>query len=208
MSVGATSLAVRRRIAAATGPYRRRVLRVAHRSQQGDWARTVMNERVEAWLGSMPTATFDVVEVSGDLHAGRDLGSYRSWTWPDFDVCAPYDGREQFDLVICEQVLEHVRDPWAAARTLRAMTRPGGHVLVSTPFLLRIHEEPGDYWRFTEAGLRLLLEQAGLRLDEVGSWGNRDCVRGNFTRWVPQAWWRSRRNEREFPVVVWAFAST
>jgi Methyltransferase domain len=112
--------------------------------------------------------------------------------------------------VICEQVLEHVPDPWAAASNLRAMCAPNGHVIVSTPFLVRVHELPlfamGDYWRFTPRGLRTLLEGVGLQVDTMGSWGNRACVIGNFDRWAARRPWHSMRNEPDFPVQVWAFA--
>ena len=75
---------------------------------------------------------------------------------PDFDLCAPIAVERQFDVVICEQVLEHVVDPWGAAANLRELTTPGGHVIVSTPFLIKVHELPSfelrDYWRFTPRG--------------------------------------------------------
>ena len=48
----------------------------------------------------------------------------------------------RYDVVICEQVLEHVLDPGAAAANLRGLCAPGGHVVVSTPFLIRVHELP------------------------------------------------------------------
>ena len=65
---------------------------------------------------------------------------------------------------------------------------PGGHVIVSMPFLIRVRQVPfflmEDYWRFTPRGLRTLLEQVGLEVESVGSWGNRQCVVGNFTALV------------------------
>lgn len=66
------------------------------------------------------------------------------------------------DLVICEQVLEHVVDPLTAVRTLARLRKRDGFVFVSTPFLIRLHDFPGDYWRFTPAGLGLLLRSQGL----------------------------------------------
>ena len=63
-----------------------------------------------------------------------------------------------------------------------------------------------DYWRFTPRGLRTLLERAGLEVEEVGSWGNRDCVVGNFDSWSAFRRWHSLRNEPDLPVQVWAFA--
>jgi Methyltransferase domain len=113
--------------------------------------------------------------------------------------------------VICEQVLEHVVDPWKAAENLRALCAPGGHVIVTTPFLVRVHELPQyamyDYWRFTPRGLRLLLEHAGLRVDTVDAWGNRTNVVANLHHWSARRWWQSLRNEQDIPVQVWAFAS-
>jgi SAM-dependent methyltransferase len=130
--------------------------------------------------------------------------------YPEFDICEPLPEHDRFDVVICEQVLEHVPDPWRAAANLKELCEPGGHVIVSTPFLIRVHELPAfdlrDYWRFTPRGLRTLLEGAGLEVDEVSSWGNRDCVVGNFDRWPAYRWWHSLRNERDLPVQVWAFA--
>ena len=53
-------------------------------------------------------------------------------SFPAFDLCAPLTETRRFDVVICEQVIEHVEDPWAAVANLRELARPGGHVIVST----------------------------------------------------------------------------
>ena len=81
---------------------------------------------------------------------GGNPTSYR-----ELDVCAPPPHLDQYDVVLCEQVLEHVVDPWRAAKTLHDLCVPGGHVVVSTPFLIRVHPTPLDLWRFTEDGLRM-----------------------------------------------------
>ncbi len=174
------------------------------------WQRKVLNEAVDAYIASLDPSRCTAAEVSGDTHAGKPWREYRSLNYPEFDVCAPIDEPQKFDVVICEQVLEHVVNPWAGAANLRELCAPGGHVIVSTPFLIRVHEVPfflmEDYWRFTPRGLRTLLEQVGLEVESVGSWGNRQCVVGNFTRWSAYRPWHSLRNEPDFPVQVWAFA--
>ena len=107
-------------------------------------------------------------------------------------------------------MIEHVVDPFLAAENLRGLCAPGGHVIVSTPFLIKVHELPlygmPDYWRFTPRGLRTLLERAGLEVDEVRSWGNRRVIAGNLDRWTAYRPWHSLRNEPDIPVQVWAFA--
>lgn len=169
------------------------------------WGRVVMNRNLGALIDALHPERCSAVEISGDLHRDRPWMSYRSLRFPSFDLCASVPA-ETFDLVICEQVLEHVVDPWRAVRTLRELCRPGGHVLVSTPFLVRVHKEPSDFWRFTPDGLRVLLESADLEVVALESWGNRACVRGNFRYWAPHRGWRSLRNEPAFPVMVWALA--
>jgi SAM-dependent methyltransferase len=63
-----------------------------------------------------------------------------------------------FDTVLCTEVLEHLRDPRAAIAEAARVLRPGGHLILSIPFLYGIHERPYDFTRFTEHGLRHLLE--------------------------------------------------
>jgi SAM-dependent methyltransferase len=174
------------------------------------WQRMHLNGAVDSHLRSLDVTEMGAAEISGDSHAGRGWKEYMTLMYPDFDIGAPVEEPGRFDVVICEQVLEHVPEPWTAAHNLRELTAPGGHVIVSTPFLIRIHELPAyemrDYWRFTPRGLRTLLERAGLEVPEVSSWGNRDCIVGNFDRWPAYRWWHSLRNEPDLPVQVWAFA--
>ena len=177
-------------------------------SQQ--WQRVVMNKAIDARIASLDPPTRVAAEISGDSHAGKPWRRYTSLNYPEFDVCAPVTISDRFDVVICEQVLEHVPDPWGAARNLRELTVPGGYVIVSTPFLIKVHElllfGMHDYWRFTPRGLRLLLDEAGLLVDSVQTWGNRRCVDGNFKRWPAYRPWHPLRNDPDLAVQVWAFA--
>jgi SAM-dependent methyltransferase len=175
------------------------------------WQRVVLIDAVDRHIESLGPRELSAAEISGDSHAGKPWMSFRSLNYPEFDLCAPIDdGAERFDVVICEQVIEHVPDPFGAAGNLRRLCKPGGHVIVSTPFLVRVHELPAygmnDYWRFTPRGLRTLLEAAGLEVESVGSWGNRSCIAGNLDRWAAYRRWQSLRNEPDLPLQVWAFA--
>lgn len=174
------------------------------------WQRIVLNQAVAAQLDALDPPVLDAAEISGDSHSARPWKSYTSLEYPEFDLCAALDEESRFDVVLCEQVLEHVHDPKAAADNLRRLVRPGGHVVVSTPFLVRVHElrQYGmyDYWRFTPRGLATLLERAGLVVDEVGDWGNRWCVLGNLGHWSSRRPWHPMRREADRPVQVWAFA--
>ena len=179
-------------------------------SPDDQWQRVVMNEAIDSHIASLDPAGRSAAEISGDSHSGKPWREYVSLNYPDFDLSAPLATADKFDVVICEQVLEHVPDPWKAASNLRELTAPGGHVIVSVPFLIKVHEIPDfrlyDYWRFTPRGLRALLEGAGLAVDDVHTWGNRACVVGNLRRWSAYRPWHRLRNDPDLAVQVWAFA--
>jgi SAM-dependent methyltransferase len=174
------------------------------------WQRVVMNRAVDAYIATLDPARCSAAEISGDTHAGKPWKEHHSLNYPDFDLCAPLTVDRRYDVVICEQVLEHVVDPCGAAVNLRRLCADDGHVIVSTPFLIKVHELPiyamRDYWRFTPRGLRTLLENAGLRVETVAAWGNRECIVGNLSRWSAYRRWHSLRNEPDLAVQVWAFA--
>jgi SAM-dependent methyltransferase len=66
-----------------------------------------------------------------------------------------------FDVVLCNQVLEHCDDPAQAVAELRRVTAPGGRVLASTHGVMPYHPSPTDYWRWTHAGLEKLFADNG-----------------------------------------------
>ena len=68
------------------------------------------------------------------------------------------------DAVLCTEVIEHVTDPILMLSEFRRVLGPDGSVLLTSPFTWHLHDEPHDYWRFTEFGLRLLFERAGFRV--------------------------------------------
>jgi SAM-dependent methyltransferase len=90
--------------------------------------------------------------VGIDLEPGADLqGSAEALPVAD----------QSFDVVVCTQVLEHCEDPALAVRELRRVARPGGRVLASTHGTMVYHPDPGDYWRWTHAGLERLFHENG-----------------------------------------------
>jgi SAM-dependent methyltransferase len=133
--------------------------------------------RREAAYHFSARADLDVLDIGcGDRPYEPILRPYaRSYTGVDtvespwVDVVARAESLpfpdSSFDCVLCTQVLEHVEDPWAAAREISRVLRPGGVGLVSTHGVARYHAAPDssveDYWRWTHAGLERLLRVTG-----------------------------------------------
>jgi SAM-dependent methyltransferase len=172
------------------------------------YQRVVLDRAVGAHLDALGPERLTCAEISGDGQRHRGWASFEALDYPAFDLCAPPADHGTYDVVVCQQVLEHVVDPFLAARTLADLAKPGGHVVVSTPFLIRPHELWGmqDYWRFTPRGLRTLLERADLVVDEVGTWGNRWVINTELTQWTARRRWLPLRDQPGRPVQVWAFA--
>ncbi|HOG36010.1 MAG TPA: methyltransferase domain-containing protein [Paludibacteraceae bacterium] len=62
-----------------------------------------------------------------------------------------------FDIIVCTEVLKHTLNPFQAVREIYRLLKPEGLLLMSTPFDFRIHGPLPDCWRFTEHGIRSLL---------------------------------------------------
>lgn len=96
-------------------------------------------------------------------------------TVPDLfaDVTAVPFPDEAAEVIICTEVLEHLRQPEACTREIWRVLKPGGVAFVSVPFLYPIHADPYDFQRFTADGLRQLLGQfSSLEILPMGGfWG-------------------------------------
>jgi SAM-dependent methyltransferase len=73
------------------------------------------------------------------------------------DACRLPFPDNTFDAAFALEVLEHIPTPEVAVRELARVLKPGGRLVVSTPFFFEMHEEPHDYYRFTLHGMRFLL---------------------------------------------------
>jgi SAM-dependent methyltransferase len=71
-----------------------------------------------------------------------------------------------FDAVLMTQVIQYLHDPRQTLSQLEALLRGGGALVITGPTNWA-EVEVTDLWRFTRAGIRLLLETAGFRVLDV-----------------------------------------
>jgi SAM-dependent methyltransferase len=163
-------------------------------------------------IEAMNPASLDVLEISAGA-TWRDIPfrSYRSLDYPEHDICSEpsdpaLDGK--FDLIIADQVFEHLLWPYRAGRNVYKMLRPGGYFMAMAPFLIRIHEVPYDCSRWTETGMKYFLAECGFDLDAIqtASWGNASALKASLVTWGRVGWRRKLPNDPRFPITVWAVA--
>ena len=63
----------------------------------------------------------------------------------------------EFDMVLCMNLLEHVYDFQMVIDNIYDALTKNGLVVILVPAFYPLHDEPHDYWRFTEHSLRKLL---------------------------------------------------
>lgn len=174
----------------------------------GHWARSVMYRECSKLLKGLSPEQLDVLEISsGNLWQQFGFKSFTEANFPEFDICS-MTLPDQYDLIIADQVFEHLLWPYRAGKNVYEMTKPGGYFLITTPFLIKVHQVPVDCSRWTELGLKHFIAECGFPIENIrtGSWGNRACVKANFNNWARRGWFKSLVNEPDFPVSVWAIA--
>jgi SAM-dependent methyltransferase len=88
----------------------------------------------------------------GLQYAGTDIRP-----GPDVDIICDITGEpssvrealrsDEFDLVICMNVLEHLFDPKRALDNMAGLMRQGGYLVIVTPLVWDLHDWPHDYCR-------------------------------------------------------------
>jgi SAM-dependent methyltransferase len=89
--------------------------------------------------------TFDIVDTYHPTYVG------------DITKTNPSIAADQYDCVVCIDVIEHTLDPFGLIREVRRILRHEGLLLISAPLNARIHGPIPDCWRITEHGFKVLL---------------------------------------------------
>lgn len=107
-----------------------------------------------------------------DLFAGRDCLALDVYPYPEVDIVCDLTQTNPFreaafDALSLMNVLEHIYDAHALLRALSGMLKPGGALIVAVPFLVKLHQEPVDFARYTHYALERLGSKYGLALERL-----------------------------------------
>jgi SAM-dependent methyltransferase len=141
--------------------------------------------------GILAALTIATAAVRGDARRCLDVGCGRQplrptleglgYSYESCDVIQNVDGtvdyvfpldqplpssppRARYALLVCTEVLEHVLNWQQAFANANELLQPGGAIVISTPFVYPLHEEPFDYWRPTHHALVRMCEREGWRI--------------------------------------------
>jgi SAM-dependent methyltransferase len=114
----------------------------------------------------------DVGAGHGDFaraYAGRRSISLDVVPYPEVDLacdlaqCVPFR-QASFDAIILMNVLEHVYDFHGLLDALFGLLKPGGSLLLAVPFMIKIHQAPFDFQRYTHYSLEQMARQHGFEV--------------------------------------------
>jgi SAM-dependent methyltransferase len=73
----------------------------------------------------------------------------------------------RYDAVLFNQVMEHLPEPAKVLAELYRVMKPGARMIYTAPLFFEPHEEPYDFYRYTQYGARHLLESAGFEVERM-----------------------------------------
>lgn len=98
----------------------------------------------------------------------------------DFNKGLPFEDNK-FDCVILANTLEHSAKPGFLLKEIsRVLKKRTGKIIGVVPFLLQIHQEPYDFYRYTRYGLEKLLKENGFDHITIEELGNPFFIYRNF----------------------------
>ncbi|WP_415254669.1 class I SAM-dependent methyltransferase [Sulfitobacter sp.] len=179
--------------------------------------RVVMGPASRRMIQHLIPQQLDVAEISGKWGEMFDFKSYEQFLYPDHDICAgpvmdkQLDRPRKFDLILANQVWEHLDRPYAATKHVRRMLKKGGHFWVAVPFFVPFHAAPADNSRWSARGLKNLLIECGFEEDAIqaSQWGNRNAALRNMEeKWPPEYDEATDdiSNDPDMPICAWALA--
>ncbi len=106
------------------------------------------------------------------------------------------------DTIVSFQVMEHLPEPMIFLAECLRIIKPGGHLILTVPFMWHVHEAPHDFFRYTRYGLEYMLKKSGFKdilvEENTGFWQmwilkfnyhSARFARGIFKYlWIP-IWW-------------------
>lgn len=147
-------------------------------------------KQLERYLSTLEIKADRVLDVGGaQLPITKRVKSFQVGDYKIMDLENPHEGKKpdivgdiemhtpawfaqcgEFDVVFCLQVMEYIADPMYAVQNLFKLTKSGGVLYISFPFIYPVHRPEGkDFLRYTRYGACEILKRAGFSIDHIFS---------------------------------------
>jgi len=97
----------------------------------------------------------------------------------DFSKSLPMK-QNSIDGMLCSNVIEHLPEPQVCFDEMHRVMKPGGEALILVPFVIKLHQEPYDFHRYTKYALKFYAQKAGFSIIEVREVGGISNILGTI----------------------------
>ena len=133
----------------------------------------------------------DILDVGCGIKPYQQLYKYKKYIGMEIDtpemrqnknIDVFYNGKNfpfqnaSFDSVVCNQVLEHIFEPYMFLSEINRVLKENGKLFLTVPFIWDEHLQPFDYGRYSSFGLKYLMEKHGFEVLEY----KKSCNGVNF----------------------------
>jgi SAM-dependent methyltransferase len=73
----------------------------------------------------------------------------------------------RYDYIFFNQVMEHLPQPHLVLKELFRVLKPGGKLIYTAPLFYEEHEQPYDFYRYTQFGVKFLFNEAGFSFQRL-----------------------------------------
>jgi SAM-dependent methyltransferase len=109
---------------------------------------------------------------SGESRLHPKIKNVDIFDGPSIDYVASVENlpfsNESVDIVISQETIEHVKDPFNSIKEIHRVLKKGGVLYLQLPFTIGYHPGPQDFWRFSREGIQELCQYSGLQCVELG----------------------------------------
>jgi SAM-dependent methyltransferase len=120
---------------------------------------------IDLGCGSMPYKPLFSHAIMN--YVGADISLESADVLLDANTGRVEAGDSSFDYILSTQVLEHVNSPVDYLKEAHRLCKPDGTLILSTHGFWLYHPNPTDFWRWTNAGLKKILEDNGWTVQET-----------------------------------------
>lgn len=179
--------------------------------------RSAMYNSLASWIETNKPKGKVLLISEGKEHAIKNMFSsgcqFTATQYPQIDIMdLSRFPNASFDIVVTDQVLEHISDPFLANKQIYRILKKGGLVINTSCAFNPIHDPP-DYFRFTKDGFREIHRNFH-KIHLLESWGNRWAI-ARFSAFGVKSFdvrkwpWEklfATNNDEKWPWSVWCIA--
>ena len=112
----------------------------------------------------LPSTYQSLINDDSIIWHTTDINNNENLTYPTSDEYMSQIPDNTYDVVLCGQVIEHVKKIWVWISHIERMCADKGHIIIISPVSWPYHEAPVDCWRIYPSGMEALLEDTSFEI--------------------------------------------